>query len=154
MKTTLFLTILLRNLLLTGGILIVCFFIAVTGHAEPKEKEKRILFLGSSSTYCHDLPLRVSEWLNAHAGWKTKVCLTGKSGTGFHEYLHPGFQSQYGLKEGQSLLEKIRDEKYDYVVIQQITYFMGGEEQIDHETARYLQKTAWEVWKEINKKLK
>ena len=85
---------------------------------------QNMLFLGSSSTYCHDMPLQVSQWLN-EAGWNTRAYLTGKSGTGFHEYLRPGFNAQYGLKEGQTLLEKIDEEKYDYVVIQQITYFMG-----------------------------
>jgi hypothetical protein len=53
--------------------------------------------------------------------------LVGKSGTGFHEYLQPGFEAQYGLKNGQSLLDKIREENYDYVVLQMITYFIGAE---------------------------
>lgn len=88
----------------------------------------QILFLGSSSTYCHDMPLQVSEWLNNYAGWNSNAFLTGKSGTGFHEYLRPGFEAQYGLAEGETLLEKIRHEKFDYVVIQQITYFMGDKD--------------------------
>ena len=92
------------------------------------KKEKKILFLGSSSTYCHDLPLQVSKWLNRSAGWNLKVYLTGRSGTGFHEYLRPGFEAQYGLEKGENLLEKIGREKYDYVVIQQITYFMSDED--------------------------
>jgi len=74
------------------------------------------------------MPQQVSEWLNDNADWHSKSFLTGRSGTGFHEYLRPGFQAQYGLNENQSLLEKIRDEKYDYVVIQQITYFMGDKD--------------------------
>ena len=92
------------------------------------EKGTQVLFLGSSSTYCHDMPLQVSGWLNNYAGWDSKAFLTGKSGTGFHEYLRPEFEAQYGLEAGQTLLEKIRDEKYDYVVIQQITYFMGDKD--------------------------
>jgi len=89
------------------------------------QEETKILWLGSSSTYCHDLPQQVSEWLNQEAGWNSRAYLVGKSGTGFHEYLRPGFEAQYGLEEGQTLLEKISEGSYDYVVLQQITYFMS-----------------------------
>ena len=100
-----------------------------TGPLSAQDKgEVSILFLGSSSTYCHDLPQQVSGLVNSGAGWNSKAFLTGRSGTGFHEYLRHGFEAQYGLKQGQTLLEKIRDEKYDYVVIQQITYFMGDKD--------------------------
>jgi hypothetical protein len=102
--------------------------LVLIGTATAGNKEVKILFLGSSSTYCNDLPQKVSEWLNNYAGWNSKAFLTGKSGIGFHEYLRPGFEAQYGLKENETLLEKIRKEKYDYVVIQQITYFMGDKD--------------------------
>lgn len=100
-------------------------FVFITPAVAQKGDGVSILFLGSSSTYCHDLPQQVSDLLNVNAGWNSKAFLTGKSGTSFHEYLRPGFEAQYGLKTGQTLLEKIMDEKFDYVVIQQITYFMG-----------------------------
>ena len=94
-----------------------------------------ILFLGSSSTYCHDMPLQVSDLLNSGAAWISQAFLTGKSGTGFHEYLRPGFTAQYGLSTGQTLREKILTEKYDYVVIQQITYFMGDQDSLEIRAA-------------------
>lgn len=95
------------------------------------QKSVDILFLGSSSTYCHDLPQQVSDLLNSNAGWSSKALLAGKSGTGFHEYLRPGFEAQYGLYKGQSLLEKISNEKFKFVVIQQITYFMGDKDSVE-----------------------
>ena len=65
----------------------------------------KILWVGSSSTYCHDLPQQATEWLEPHfAPRPVKAYLVGRSGTGFHEYLEPGFEAQYGLKEGQTLL--------------------------------------------------
>ena len=86
----------------------------------------KILWVGSSSTYVHDLPRQSAESLESYfAPRPVRAYLVGKSGTGFHEYLEPGFEAQYGLKEGQTLLDKIRDEKYDYVVLQMITYFIG-----------------------------
>ncbi|WP_319592455.1 hypothetical protein [uncultured Draconibacterium sp.] len=94
-------------------------------------QNSRILFLGSSSTYCHDMPLQVSNWLNIYADWNSKAFLTGRSGTGFHEYLRAGFEAQYGLENGQTILEKIEAEKYGYVVIQQITYFMAEEDSLE-----------------------
>lgn len=111
---------------LTQKIVYAVFFLLIlTNFSLARKNEVKILFLGSSSTYCHDMPQQVSEWLNKSAGWNTKAFLTGRSGTGFHEYLRPGFEAQYGLTENQTLLQKIAEEKYDYVVIQQITYFMG-----------------------------
>lgn len=86
----------------------------------------KILWVGSSSTYCHDLPLQSAESLeDFFAPRPVKAYMVGRSGTGFHEYLEPGFKAQYGLKDGQNLLEKIKEEKYDYVVLQMITYFIG-----------------------------
>jgi hypothetical protein len=82
------------------------------------------------------MPLQVSEWLNKSAGWNSKAFLTGRSGTGFHDYLRTGFEAQYGLEPGEDLLDKIKHEKYDYVVIQQITYFMG-----DKDSAQIIEDT-------------
>jgi hypothetical protein len=115
---------------IAGFLLCLMFLLIIPAEAQEKGGVS-ILFLGSSSTYCHDLPQQVSDLLNINAGWNSKAFLTGKSGTGFHEYLRPGFEAQYGLKAGQTVLEKIRDEKYDYVVIQQITYFMGEKDSVE-----------------------
>lgn len=100
---------------------------AMGGNPSSRDTVK-ILWVGSSSTYVHDLPRQTAEWLESHfAPRPVRSCLVGRSGTGFHEYLEPGFEAQYGLKEGQTLLEKIRDGDYDYVVLQMITYFIGAD---------------------------
>jgi hypothetical protein len=96
----------------------------------------RILWVGSSSTYVHDLPLQVSDWLNhSDAFPESMPFLVGKSGTGFHEYLREEFVAQYGLNPGETLLEKIADESFNYVVIQQITYFIAGPEREEIQKA-------------------
>jgi hypothetical protein len=119
---------------LFGVMLCLMFLFIIPTNANNKGKVS-ILFLGSSSTYCHDLPQQVSDLLNVNAKWDSNAFLTGKSGTGFHEYLRPGFEAQYGLKAGQTLLEKIRVDKHDYVVIQQITYFMGEKDSAEIRNA-------------------
>lgn len=111
--------------------IIVVVFLLLSQTLTAQKGEKSLLFVGSSSTYCHDLPLQVSEWLNNYAGWKSRAELVGRSGTGFQDYMKPGFNAQYGLKEGQTLTEKIESGKYDYVVVQQITYFMGDKDSLD-----------------------
>lgn len=111
------------------AVLFIFFLVACTQQQKPVT---RILWLGSSSTYVHDLPLQVGNWLNAYSEFDSvETYLMGRSGTGFHEYLRDGFKAQYGLKEGQTLLEKIRDEEYDYVVIQQISYFIADSDSVE-----------------------
>lgn len=110
---------------------LVIAFLFLSKTLAAQKFEGGLLFLGSSSTYCHDLPLQVSEWLNNYAGWKSKAELVGRSGTGFQDYMKPGFIAQYGLSEGQLLTEKIDAGKYNYVVVQQITYFMGDKDSLD-----------------------
>lgn len=96
--------------------------------AKSAQDTVRILWIGSSSTYCHDLPLQTAQWLESFFyPQPIRSYLVGKSGTGFHEYLEPGFEAQYGLKPGQTLLEKIIREQYDFVVLQMITYFIGAD---------------------------
>ena len=113
--------------------LVLTFLLAISfnqvnaGHKVANDTVK-ILWVGSSSTYCHDLPYQTGQWLEDYfAPRPVKTYLVGKSGTGFHEYLETDFEAQYGLKQGQTLLDKIRDENYDFVVLQMITYFIGAD---------------------------
>jgi hypothetical protein len=117
--------------------LISFLLLSLGTHAQEARDTIKILWIGSSSTYCHDLPRQTAQWLEEyHFKQPVESFLVGKSGTGFHEYLDPGFEAQYGLENGQSLLDKIRDESYDYVVLQMITYFIGAElkEEIEKRT--------------------
>ena len=105
----------------------ILFFTHITLRASDLSADTvKILWVGSSSTYCHDLPLQSARALEGYfAPRPVMAYMVGRSGTGFHEYLQPDFEAQYGLKKGQTLLEKIKDEEYDYVVLQMITYFIG-----------------------------
>jgi hypothetical protein len=110
----------------------ILFLFLFLNSCEKPQKITRILWLGSSSTYVHNLPLQVGNWLNSFSDFDSvETYLTGKSGTGFHEYMRDGFQAQYGLADGQTLLEKIELEKFDYVVLQQISYFIADSDSVE-----------------------
>ena len=50
-----------------------------------------------------------------------------------HVYLRPGFVAQYGLTPGQTIVEKIATEKYDFVVLQVPAEFINGPEGDEHD---------------------
>lgn len=94
----------------------------------------RMLWLGSSSAYYHDLPLQLSEWLVSFGGkLRVEPDLAGKSGTGVQRYLEPGFRCEYGTKPGQTVLDKIRDGKFDLIVLQVPVNFLAGAEGNDSQ---------------------
>ena len=91
-----------------------------------------MLWLGSSSLYYHNAPNLVAQWLTA-AGMPSRAELAGRSGTGVHVYLRPDFKAEYGLVAGQTVLDKIRQGKYDYVVLQVPAEFINGPEGEEHD---------------------
>lgn len=93
----------------------------------------RLLFLGSSSTYYHDLPSQVADWLTDYAKIETKSDLAGRSGTGVHIYLRQDFKAEYGLQKGQTVREKIANGNYDYVILQIPTDYLAGQAGNDSE---------------------
>lgn len=109
------------------------FFGTMRG-ATAEEKGIRILWLGSSSTYFHEMPTQVAEWLS-HYGGKSSAGseLVGKSGTAVYKYLKPDFKAEYGLKKGQSVLDKIREGHYDFVVLQVPTDYLAGRGENDRD---------------------
>jgi hypothetical protein len=88
----------------------------------------RILWAGSSSVYFHDMPLQVAQWLTRYSDGRTYSSeMVGRSGDSIQVYMKPeAFKPQYGLRDGQTFLEKIRDGRYDYVVLQVVTHFLTG----------------------------
>jgi hypothetical protein len=111
-----------------ASIILLIISCVAAGNKPAEEDTVKILWVGSSSTYVHDLPRQAAEWLEPYfAPRPVRSYMVGRSGTGFHEYLQPGFEAQYGLKEGQTLVEKIKQEDYDYVVLQMIAYFIGAD---------------------------
>ncbi len=93
----------------------------------------RILCLGSSSMYFHNQPKRLAEWITKLGPGPAKAEIAGRSGTGVHVYLRPEFKPEYGVAKGQTVLERIRDGKYDYVVLQIPAEFIAGPEGEEHD---------------------
>ncbi|MEZ6128554.1 MAG: hypothetical protein R3C59_07715 [Planctomycetaceae bacterium] len=53
--------------------------------------------------------------------------IVGRSGSDIRVYLDPECNYQYGVKPGQSFLDKIRDEKFDYVSLMVVCRFITGD---------------------------
>ncbi len=91
----------------------------------------RMLFAGSSSTYWNDLPNEVAKIISGRRGLvrhkKVTAELVGRSGSDIRVYLDPNCDYQYGVKRGQSFLDKVRDEKFDYVVLMTVCRFIMGD---------------------------
>jgi len=95
-----------------------------------------MLWAGSSSVYYHDLPDQVARYLSKATGKAHEAEIAGRSGDSIQVYLKPGsFKPEYGLTDGQSFLDKIRDGRYDYVVLQVVTHFLMGEKGQELEEA-------------------
>ena len=92
----------------------------------------RILWAGSSSIYYHGQPKVCAQWLAQLCGKPAISDLVGRSGTGVHVYLRPDFKPEYGLKPGQTILQRIAAERYDYVVLQVPAEFINGPEGEQH----------------------
>lgn len=92
-----------------------------------------LLFAGSSSTYWNDFPREAARVVDkrfiGHAGETVIPEIVGRSGSDIRVYLDPGFNRyEYGVKPGQSFLDKIRDEKSPFVVLQTVCRFIMGDD--------------------------
>ncbi|MCR9296102.1 MAG: alpha/beta hydrolase [bacterium] len=101
------------------------------GHANVSPTSLRLLFAGSSSTYWNDMPNEVAKVISGEqglvAGRNATAELVGRSGSDIRVYLDPNCDYQYGVKPGQSFLDKIRDEDFDYVVLMTVCRFIMGD---------------------------
>jgi hypothetical protein len=91
-----------------------------------------LLFAGSSSTYWNDFPREVAKVVDGkivgHVGAKVVPEIVGRSGSDIRVYLDPGFNKyEYGVKPGQSFLDRIREEKPPLVVLQTVCRFIMGD---------------------------
>lgn len=87
------------------------------------------MFAGSSSTYWNDLPHAVATAVNkkviGHSGDSVTAEIVGRSGDDIRVYLEPGFDRyQYGVKDGQTFLQKIEQEKPELLVLQVVCGFV------------------------------
>lgn len=93
----------------------------------------RLLFAGSSSTYWNDMPREIARVvagrLHGFSGRAVEAEVVGRSGDDIRVYLDPGFSRyEYGVKPGQTFLQKIADERPALVVLQTVCGFIMAEE--------------------------
>jgi hypothetical protein len=109
------------------------------------EAQTTLLFAGSSSMYWNDLPREVAKLVDGklatHPGAKVIPEAVGRSGSDIRVYLEPGFNRyEYGVKPGQTFLQKIAEEKPGIVAMMVVCRFILGDDapkegQPDHATA-------------------
>lgn len=93
----------------------------------------RLLFVGSSSAYWNDLPREVARAVNgqvaSHPGAEVIPAIVGRSGSDIRVYLEPGFNRyEYGVKPGQTFLQKLADERPELVVLMTVARFIMGDD--------------------------
>jgi hypothetical protein len=96
------------------------------------EAQTALLFAGSSSMYWNDLPREVAKLVDGkiagHIGEKVIPEAVGRSGDDIRVYLEPGFNRyEYGVKPGQTFLDKIAAEKPDIVAMMVVCRFIMGD---------------------------
>ena len=104
-----------------------------TPERTPPNGTLTLLFAGSSSTYFNDMPAEVAKVVDRRiidrASMTVRPEIVGRSGSDIRTYLEPGFKKyEYGVKKGQTFMEKIRDERPDLVVLQTVARFIMGDE--------------------------
>lgn len=107
----------------------LCVLCGFTHAAEPV----KLLFAGSSSMYWNDLPREVAQLVDGklatHPGSKVIPEAVGRSGSDIRVYLEPGFSRyEYGVKPGQTFLEKIATEKPEIVAMMVVCRFIMGDD--------------------------
>ena len=97
------------------------------------EAQTTLLFAGSSSMYWNDLPREVAKVVDGkiagHLGQPVIPEAVGRSGSDIRVYLEPGFNRyEYGVKTGQSFLDKIATEKPDILPMMVVCRFIMGDD--------------------------
>jgi len=92
-----------------------------------------LLFAGSSSTYWNDMPREVAKLVSGKVvsspGTAVTPAIVGRSGSDIRVYLEPDFaRYEYGVKPGQSFLEKVAAERPRYVVLQVVARFITDDD--------------------------
>lgn len=94
----------------------------------------KLLFAGSSSMYWNDLPREIAKVVDGkvadNLGRPVVPEAVGRSGSDIRVYLEPGFNRyEYGVKPGQSFLDKIATEKPDIVAMMVVCRFIMGDDE-------------------------
>lgn len=111
--------------------LVILLLLAGFSHAE--ENPITLLFAGSSSTYYNDFPREVARVVSGSISGKQGVevvsAIVGRSGSDIRVYMEPGFHRyEYGVKNGQTFLQKLAEEKPQLVVLQTVCRFIMGDD--------------------------
>lgn len=115
----------MRHLLL---IIIVLAAVGLLPAAEPV----RLLFAGSSSMYWNDLPRAVAGLVDGRIsgldGRPVEPEAVGRSGSDIKVYREEGFDRyEYGVRKGQTFLQKIAEERPRLVVLMAVCGFIMAE---------------------------
>jgi len=110
------------------SVLLPALFCALCANTQAADPVK-LIFAGSSSMYWNDLPREVAKVVDGklatHPGAKVIPEAIGRSGSDIRVYLEPGFNLyEYGVKPGQTFLEKIAAEKPDIVALMVVCRFI------------------------------
>jgi len=115
----------------TSLLLLFVLFSCISAAAD-EPQAVTLLFAGSSSTYWNDMPREVARVVDGRlaAARKARVLpeIVGRSGSDIRVYMEPGFNRyEYGVKSGQTFLDKLRDERPRFVVLQVVSRFITGD---------------------------
>jgi hypothetical protein len=110
-----------------------CLLVLVIGRCAVAAEPVTLLFAGSSSTYWNDMPREVAKLVSgkilSSPGVPVTPAIVGRSGSDIRVYLVPDFaRYEYGVKPGQTFLEKIAAERPRYVVLQVVARFIMGDD--------------------------
>jgi hypothetical protein len=94
-----------------------------------------LLFAGSSSTYWNDFPREVAKVVDRKISGRASAPvvpeIVGRSGSDIRVYLEPGFDRyEYGVRNGQTFLDKLREERPALVVLQTVCSFITDEKNV------------------------
>ncbi|MGB8166729.1 MAG: hypothetical protein WCF18_04510 [Chthoniobacteraceae bacterium] len=98
-----------------------------------EENSVTLLFAGSSSTYWNDFPREAAQVVSGKLAGKPGVAvipeIVGRSGSDIRVYAEPGFSKyEYGVKPGQTFLQKLAEERPPLVVLQTACRFIMGDD--------------------------
>ena len=125
--------------------LLLLMMSALALHSHSAEPLK-LLFAGSSSMYWNDLPREVAKLVDGKiSGYTGRAVIpeaVGRSGSDIRVYLEPGFNKyEYGVKSGQTFLDKIASERPDIVPMMIVCRFIMVDEESSRLAPRDEQKT-------------
>lgn len=115
------------------GLLLLFVVLDCISAAADEPRAVTLLFAGSSSTYWNDMPREVARVVDGNLADAPRVRvlpeIVGRSGSDIRVYMEPGFNKyEYGVKPGQTFLDKLGEGRPRFVVLQVVCRFITGDE--------------------------